>query len=96
MIFFWILWAFCAGIFCTLLYFFFNSLKTTPGGPPKLFFRAAFLVFSFLTIALLGSLWLVFNDYKTLAKLLLSIPDFVGFLFLLWLLRAATWKGRWN
>ena len=96
MIFFWILWAFCVGIFLTLLYLFFDSVNTTPGGPPKLFFRAGFLVLGFLTMALLGSLWLVFNDYKTLAKSLLAIPDLVGLVFLLWLLRATTWKGRWN
>lgn len=96
MIFFWILWAFCAGILATLLYFFFDSVNTTPGGPPALFFRIALPVLGSLVIVLSGSLWLAHNGYAGLAKFLLSLPDLVGAAYLLWLLLLMTWKGRWN
>lgn len=96
MIFFWILWILCACVLLTLIYFFFDSVRTTPGGPPKSFFQAAFFVFTFVITALLGSLWLVSNEYRILAKVLLLIPDLPAVVFLLWLLRAATWRGPWN
>lgn len=96
MIFFWILWAFCAGILATLIYFFLDSVNTTPGGPNALFFKTAFLVLGFLIVVLLCSIWLVRHEYRILAKLLLTIPDLMGLAFLLWLLRGLTWRGRWN
>jgi hypothetical protein len=44
MIFFWILWAFCAAILLVLLYYFRDSVYTNPGGPPASFYRAAVII----------------------------------------------------
>ena len=96
MIFFWALWAFCAGILATLLYFFFDSVNTTPGGPPALFFRIALPVLGSLAILLPGSLWLVYNDYPGLAKFLLSLPDLLGAAYVLWLFLFMVFPGRRN
>lgn len=96
MIFFWVLWAFCASILLVLLYLFRDSVYTTPGGPPASFYRAAIVIIGVPVIALPASLWLVSNGFYLTAKLLLLIPDLPGLAFLLWLLIYRFADGRKN
>jgi hypothetical protein len=93
---FWILWTFCAGILLVLLYYFLDSVYTTAGGPPAAFFKAAVFIIGLPFIVLLVSPLLASNGFHILANCLLAIPDFLGLLYLLWLLIYATSGGRKN
>ncbi|MEO6285770.1 MAG: hypothetical protein ABIN80_28335 [Dyadobacter sp.] len=93
---FWILWIFCAGILVALLYYFLDSVYTTPGGPPAAFFKAAVPIIGLPITMLLVSPLLASNGFYVLANCLLAIPDILGLLYLLWLLIYATSGGRKN